>query len=630
MESTAITVTAHEGRPVVLAPDRGATVTAGLAFRVGWADEPIRLHGITHLVEHLAHAHVPDRTVRHNASVDETTTEFWVRGAAAEVTAHLQALLDALARPPVDQLARERGVLRAEGGAPLSPLLARRFANRGFGTASWDQFALETATEDDVRRWAAEWFVAANLCLWSTAPLAAELRLSVPAGESAAWPLVERGPDCALPAHLVWDYGAVGWSGETDAGWAGSLATEILEQRARERLRHEMGRSYAVHNATMILGPQRRLRSLVADHEQRGDPVPVRDVLLRDLDDLAERGPAADELARLVGARVRALDEPDTAPSLASLGARQLLLGAAVEGPDELRAAWRGVEPEQVRRAAAQLRESLLLAVPASARPADAALPPIDRRRGDDAPVDAPRYRCGRARQGLRDRFSGGELRLEEGVGLSATRGGRSVRIPFADVTVVVVVDEIDVHAYDGADRVVSACVHDEEDERRWLRPLLRAVGPERTVRIDTGRRRQLARMTELAGSQLGSRAALGGRLYEGSYALNAHEQVVGLAAARIDGDEVVLVLTEARLLWLLADDWRWIDLHEIHEAVATEGWRSGTLRVTLERTALVADRVRAKGRASALAAAINERGAAIRATAPIVGEPEPAPAQGD
>ena len=48
------TRTTIDGIPVILAPGRDPRVTAGLAFRVGWADETLPTRGITHLVEHLA------------------------------------------------------------------------------------------------------------------------------------------------------------------------------------------------------------------------------------------------------------------------------------------------------------------------------------------------------------------------------------------------------------------------------------------------------------------------------------------------------------------------------------------------------------------------------------------------
>lgn len=587
-----LTVAEHGGRPLVLAPDGGALVTAGLTFRVGWADESIRLHGLTHLVEHLAHVGIPDRELPYNASVDATLTEFWVRGTADEVIAHLQALLDTLAAPPVEELEREVGVLRAEGGGPLSPLLARRFSNRGYGTASWGQFALETATADDVRRWAAERFVAENLVLWSTAPLDPALTLSVPRGAPATWPPIERAPGCALPAHVVWDYAAVGWSGEVRAGWAGSFALEVLDRRARERLRHEMGSSYAITSTSVALGPDIRLRSVVADRDERSDAVAARDALLDDLDEVATAGPSADELATLLTARERSLHDPDAAPGVASMGARQFFADQAIESPDDLRRSWRAVTVDEVRDATAELRDSLLLAVPAAARPSERELPPLDRRT-DDEPLDAAPFRCARSRQGLTDGGTGSAVRIDPGVGLSATRGGQTIRIPFGDVTAVVVLDGIDVHAYDGADRVVRACVHDEDDRRRWLEPLVAAVGEDKIVRIDRGRQRQLQRLSTLAEEQLGSRTALNGRLYDGSYAL------------------------KARLIWLLEDDWRWLDLHEVRSAEASEGWRGGTLRVALEAATLTAERVRAKGRATALAEEINARSAAVRAAEP-------------
>lgn len=600
-----VETTEVDGVPLVLADDGGGLVAAGLTFRVGWADEQVRHRGVTHLVEHLAHVDLPSRTVDHNAWVDATETVFWARGRPAEVTAHLHAIVAGLSSPDLDEYRRERGVLRAEGGMSRLDLLDRRFANRGFGGRSWREFILEQEDPTEVARWARERFTRSAAVAWSTGALP-ELDLSgLPVGRAPSWPTVERPPGWTPRRHVVWESTAVAWSGEVADGWAGSVALNILEDRATARLRRELGTSYAITTGAMVLDPSSRVRFLHADRGTESSAVQVRDVLLDGLDALADRGPSGDELAALREVTVRNLEDHHAAQWLATMGATELQQGRTPLGAQAVLGEWEALTSEEVLRAAAELRDSLLLAVPFDARPGDE-LPGLDRT--SDRAFDAPLYVCSRRQAGkLRDPDTeSADVCVVAGSGVSSTAGGHTVTIRFDQATLAVVVDDITVHVFDASDRCVSACVHDARDRAAFLEPVEAALGPDRLVRITRGRDRALDRIRELAGEQLGSRVRVNGLAYIASLELEPFEEVVGLAAARHEGAEGLVLLTPGRLIYRsVAEAW-WIDLPGVASVDASEGARGGRVRLELEGGAVaVLERIRAKGRASAIAEAV-------------------------
>src|SRR4051794_3633681 len=87
---------------------------AGLAFRVGRADETLARGGITHLVEHLAlHGH--GLTDYHfNGSTGAIVTHFHMQGSEADVVAYLTGVCRALASLPLERLETEKSILRTE------------------------------------------------------------------------------------------------------------------------------------------------------------------------------------------------------------------------------------------------------------------------------------------------------------------------------------------------------------------------------------------------------------------------------------------------------------------------------------------------------------------------------------
>ena len=194
-----------DGIPVWWAP-RPGPLEATLAFRVGLADEPFALRGITHLTEHMALFPLGRRRYEYNASVDDHDTTFDVRGSREEVAEHLRAVVAGLTNLPRDRFEDELRVLAADGLSRTNGLPTQfnrlRFGARTYGGAAKRELGLRRITPDDVERWAAERFCKENAVLWMTGEPPADLRLDLPSGRRWPVPAAEPLPHLELPAYL--------------------------------------------------------------------------------------------------------------------------------------------------------------------------------------------------------------------------------------------------------------------------------------------------------------------------------------------------------------------------------------------------------------------------------------------
>ena len=83
-----ITATEVDGVPTFWV-DAPGPYTALLSFRVGSADEPASMRGISHLVEHLALGPLGIQDYDHNGSVEPIRTQFVASGSPDEVVRYL-------------------------------------------------------------------------------------------------------------------------------------------------------------------------------------------------------------------------------------------------------------------------------------------------------------------------------------------------------------------------------------------------------------------------------------------------------------------------------------------------------------------------------------------------------------
>jgi zinc protease len=216
-----------DGLPAVLAPVSGPA-HAGLVFRVGTADEPLARRGITRLVERLV-------TNGRGGAIGLEHTYFHVQGRAAEITAYLAGVCAALRDPPMERLAEAR---ERAGRTERDPLPLWRHGARGFGAASYPEWALPGLTSDDLRDWITRYFTRENAALWVAGEEVPDgLVLDLPAGVRQAAPAVAT----TLPVTPAWFAGeaadTVAWDTVVRRGPRAAVFANVLERR----MTREMG-----------------------------------------------------------------------------------------------------------------------------------------------------------------------------------------------------------------------------------------------------------------------------------------------------------------------------------------------------------------------------------------------------
>ena len=367
-----------DGVPVFVA-DAPGPLSAGLVFGVGRKDESFVKGGLTHLVEHLTMSAVGRTALDCNASVDLDTTEFTATGPPEQVAAFLQTVCRALADLPLDRLAVEVDVLRTENGGVAGPVLGTVLGElhglTGFGLAAAREPAMKALTRDDLLEWAARWFHTGNAAVWFTGPLPDGLALPLPDGTPPArsWPVARAVPTPAWTEHPV--PGAVGLGAEVGDDPALAATLGILRERVEDELRHRRGVTYSVGVDRIPLAPDRRLAVVVADVREGQESLAAH-VLWRQLGRLAADGPADDELARDRERTAALLDDPRTAAGEVAVRAHAAVLGLPDTSVADVRRRSAEVRADDVRAAAAAVRDGALLCVPQDTR-APAELPEL-------------------------------------------------------------------------------------------------------------------------------------------------------------------------------------------------------------------------------------------------------------
>src|SRR3954464_5184895 len=93
-----------DGVPALFSPTSGP-MRAGLAFRVGFADEPLPKRGITHLLEHLALHSPGGADYPYNGATGVEHTFFHMQGSESDIVAFLNSVSASLLEPPMHRLA---------------------------------------------------------------------------------------------------------------------------------------------------------------------------------------------------------------------------------------------------------------------------------------------------------------------------------------------------------------------------------------------------------------------------------------------------------------------------------------------------------------------------------------------
>jgi hypothetical protein len=362
-----ITQTEVDGVPTLYVPSSG-TVSAGLLFRVGYADETLAGAGVTHIIEHLAlHRHgVTD--YHHNATTDAIFTHFRVRGSAEHVVAYLTGVCAGLTELPLDRLEMEKGILRTEAtnrGLPVLPLW--RYGAVGYGLASYPQWGVNRLGPDEVYRWARTWFTRHNAVLWVRGPsLPNGLRLSLPSGTRRPLPAVSSAL-LVTPAYFVGEESSIVLDAVVRHSPPAAVFASVLDRELYRSLRQEGGYSYTAAASYDPRGDQFATVTAVAD------ALPAqRQAALGGLLDTLQAMRAGHindaDVAAVRGAALDGLSEPGVEAERLASCAADLLTGVTYQSVEDLKTDLAAVTTADVHAAAVEAWGSLLVQVPRGTR----------------------------------------------------------------------------------------------------------------------------------------------------------------------------------------------------------------------------------------------------------------------
>jgi zinc protease len=348
--------------------ESGGPFRAMLVFRVGFADEPLPLRGISHLVEHLAIT--PKRRLySFNGWSGIATTGFWAEGRPEEAVGYLEEVCRLLAAPPLDRLEAERRILRTEssgrGTSLVHALIAARCGARAYGAAAYEELGLNHVDADTVRAWSERHFVAENAVLILSGPPPDSFRLELGHGDPSPLPTPTRIAGLDLPTCIAAGAGAIAAGFVVERGPATGVALATLAERLTTRLRHELGLSYAVGTDYEPLGDQQAHLTISADCTHEGVEQ-VTDVMLATLDELVADGVDAQDAAHEIERFQRMMETPHDALHWYATGD---LVGVAPQDMVATVAATAGVTPQEITAVIAKGMESMLMLIPVGHTP---------------------------------------------------------------------------------------------------------------------------------------------------------------------------------------------------------------------------------------------------------------------
>ena len=281
--------------------------TAMLQFRVGKSDEPMRMRGITHLVEHLAiYAH-RDTEIAFNGSVGPLLTSFWAQGHPDEVGAFLREVAQSIHDLPYDRLDLETDVLQRELAmippAHIDRILFAYFGPFGPGTLPQHEPGLSWLGPTELDLWAETHFTIDNAALVVLGKVPDSWGIELPKGRPVHYRLSERvrkAPDA--PTLFDTQEGGVTWAallkdrkGLSEP--AVSIGTQIVSRRLQDRLRHDLGQTYSVGEGFERLDEDH----ILIYHGFDAEPSRSREAAnehLQVINEFVSDGPSQDEIDR--------------------------------------------------------------------------------------------------------------------------------------------------------------------------------------------------------------------------------------------------------------------------------------------------------------------------------------------
>jgi len=345
-------------------------IRAALVFRVGQADEPLHMAGVTHLIEHLALTALGEQPYDYNGFVDQVRTAFTVTGTAAQVVDFFNHVATALAALPLDRVPTERRVIESEAAghyqSSFRQTMRLRYGATGFGTVDYSQIGMRWLTPQAVQAWAARHFTAGNAAAWLAGPVIPELRFDLPPGGRLAPPALTP-KRLRFPLYVESDSLGVTLSMIGERSTALSTGLSILGHRAMQRIRYAEGLSYGVQTQYEQLDG--RSAHLIAHTDPLLEHSTKAGSALLDVADvLSLTGPDADELARSVAAMDEALSDPQSAIAEMDRAVHDELLGATHFTLADVRTEAAALTPAQVAAALKPPLDNLILVIPTGTR----------------------------------------------------------------------------------------------------------------------------------------------------------------------------------------------------------------------------------------------------------------------
>lgn len=347
------------------APAGGGPTRASLTFRVGWADERLAEHGITHLVEHLVLAPLGRPQFPWNGNTGPERVTFFCEGTEAQVAWFFAAVAANIKALPLQQLEVEKNLIRAEachrngGVAGMHDLW--RWGTRGHGLGIHDELGLDHLTAERVQGWAAQFLTAENAVLWTTA--ARPVPLGLPRGTARPAPEPGDWRATPTPSYFPLQGTRVTLSAELKNGhWAGVVG-HLLVKRLLERLRYLEGVSYSADfDVVTVGGDLRRLLVTVDGLPDRMPEVAAGAVAV--VSELAESGPLRDELAEVVTAWNQQRQRDTWVLAELTRLSEDFLVGRPSPSPDDLLRELQAFGPQQVAAVVQQMLPTVLWSAP--------------------------------------------------------------------------------------------------------------------------------------------------------------------------------------------------------------------------------------------------------------------------
>ncbi len=360
-----------DGVSCVWAEGKADNLLAALLFRVGSADESMRFHGVSHLIEHLALPEGPISGVDYNGTIEMLTSLCWVRARPEHALDLIAQIASSLADPPLAQLPLERSILRAEAAQrPWSHwynALSLRYGPVAHGLGAYEEYGVTAATDEQVAEWAVTRFTKRNAILYLTGPPPDGLVLPLPAGERKLLPSPKPIPYIDYPSVCPIDQeGCVVVSLVAKYSPAAETAIDIAVRRLRQRLRVESGTTYHVSLVTEALDRDRMHVLITADCL----PTEIDrtcGLVIATFDDLASDGPTAEELAEVLTDLARFMRDPDWLSHHVHYVALDELLERPAETFDDRIDAQERLTEDDVATALKPALASMLLMLPRNA-----------------------------------------------------------------------------------------------------------------------------------------------------------------------------------------------------------------------------------------------------------------------